>query len=185
MYGTAAPLRHLLDEEESCLDQMTYRAVGGQVLLRASSTEVKAMPVAKGRTLALVMSAMPASLRASRIIKLVTLASKEEPAACIWSLSAFVKNPLCLQSNSQANKEACDDFFKFNIANEPGAKYSLPLAGQLQYHQISQCHVPYCNVVCAPADKQPWLPSPRPQFYLGNCCYPSLQPPARYELALI
>lgn len=79
-----------MEEEESCLDQMTYRAVGGRVLLRASSTEVKAMPVAKGRTLALVMSAMPAILRASRTSKLVTLASREEPAAYNWSLSVFV-----------------------------------------------------------------------------------------------
>ena len=47
-----------------------------------SRTDVRAIPVARGSTLAAEMSAMPASLRASFASRLVSFAKREEPAAC-------------------------------------------------------------------------------------------------------
>ena len=104
LFNSVLLQEHFQVKQEACLGQMTYRAEGGRVRFRASRTEVKAMPVASGRTLALEMSAMPADLSASSTSKFVSFASREEPAACIKTVLFAVISPCFV-----ARKSACSD----------------------------------------------------------------------------
>lgn len=70
----------------------------GRLLLRARIVKVMAMPVATGMTDTVPRSPNPASRSASFVNRFVSLASKEEPAAC----SQVLVRPLKLVSKELA-----------------------------------------------------------------------------------